>query len=97
MTYCNKPDCGFVEKKIRLEEVRSGNLTPVTVVKDQFNGVHSEGTWLAFNLNPGDLPDLTPLFWLYYNPVELPIGKGSTPDAAYESLVQQIVRYWEQQ
>lgn len=39
-----------MEDKIKLE------LYPLTIIKDRYSGVYSGGKWLAFNLDPEEIP-----------------------------------------
>jgi hypothetical protein len=89
-------------KKVELEELAKGNIYPVTIVMDRYNGIYSNGIWLAFNLDPCDIPDeiggddpTEMIFWREHDETKLPIGKGATPDEAIEDLKKKIKRYYE--
>ena len=63
---------------------------PTTIVADRYDGVYSHGKWLAFPCDYYSLPedfDGGDLecgdFWRKYKG---PVGKGNTPQEAFESL-----------
>jgi hypothetical protein len=67
-------------------------IWPVTVSKDRYNGVYSKALWLAFCLEPCEVPeepwgdDVTAgVYWREHPYVEL-IGKGSTMEEAVADL-----------
>lgn len=70
--------------------------SPVTVTADRYGGTYSGAPWLAFPQQPGDIPaDIfgedgdCAMFWDGY---KYPVGKGSTPQEAYEDLVKQLTK-----
>lgn len=102
------PDLEHAKKKMYLEAAQRGDVYPVTLVMDKFNGVYSDGTWLAFNLEAEELPKqfinndwaddaYASLFWQNHKQTDLPIGKGTTPDEAYANLIKNVILYWEHQ
>jgi hypothetical protein len=65
-------------------------LYPVTIIQDRYTGTYSGGRWLAFNLDPVDLPD-GPFSddvtcFNFWTETQMVIGIGDTPDEALESL-----------
>ena len=72
-------------------------MYPVTIVKARYGGSYEPGAWLAFHedseaLPPGwDGDDTTcSTFWRLAENLKLPIGAGSSPQAAYEDLVTKV-------
>lgn len=95
-------DTNAVIKKVELEELNKGNIYPVTVVMDRYCGTYSNAKWLAFNLDPCQVPDeiggddpTETIFWREHNDAKLPIGKGNTPDAAIVDLKEKVKHYYE--
>jgi hypothetical protein len=89
-------------KKVELEELSKGNIYPVTVVMDRYMGTYSGAQWLAFNLDPCDVPEeiggddpTETIFWREHDAENLPIGKGETPDQAIADLKEKVKRYYE--
>ena len=89
-------------KKVELEELSKGNVYPVTIVMDRYQGTYSNALWLAFNLDPSEIPDeiggddpTETIFWREHDDMKLPIGKGDTPNAAIADLKGKIQRYYE--
>lgn len=71
---------------------------PCTITMDRYSGTYSNAKWLAFALDPWDLPDEVgggdpeeESFWRSHNQDEFPVGKGRTPQEAYEDLQK---RHW---
>ena len=69
---------------------------PVTIVVDRYYGCYSGANWLAFPLYTEEIPDEVGggdieemCFWDNYGG---PVGKGVTPDEAYEDLVKKMKR-----
>lgn len=71
---------------------------PVTIISDRYSGTYSGGLFVAFPENYTDLPgteDEGPdgddvdcmMFWKHY---DAPYGIGSTPNQAFENLVQKM-------
>ena len=67
---------------------------PTTIVADRYDGTYSHGKWLAFPIDYYDLPediDSGDLecgeFWRKYPG---PVGKGNTPQEAFDNLVEII-------
>jgi hypothetical protein len=76
---------------------KNGELCPVTVVMDRYCGAYSRGEWLAFNCDPQDVPEepwcddcICDEFWHFLDEKRAPVGKGATPDKAYEDLVSKM-------
>ena len=71
-------------------------IYPLTVIADRYDGYYSGGNFLAFKLEPKDVPS-EPLedsmacanFWRNNS---LPIGKGSTPELAIMDLKIQLCK-----
>lgn len=65
-------------------------IYPLTIISDRYDGTYSGGRFLAFNLEPKDVPD-GPLaedvtcagFWAKN---DIPAGRGATPEAAVTDL-----------
>ena len=69
------------------------NIYPVTIICDRYGGTYSGAGWLAFNLDPEDIPedvsadDVTcMMFWEQHRQEDLPVGRGATPDEALQDL-----------
>ena len=73
------------------------DVYPVTIIVDRYGGCYSGGKYLAFNLEPWDLPRSVSWggdvdcaeFWADEAPKYV-IGKGNTPNEAYRDLVERI-------
>lgn len=83
------------EEGKRLLRIWLETLHPTTVIRDRYNGLYSEGKWLAFPLYHDDVPgeangcDLAQItfFELYTGPY----GQGETPDKAFEDLREKVL------
>ncbi len=77
-------------------------MTPLCIIEDRYSGAYSGGRYLAFHLTPYGVFNL-PIdagdcecnaFWEGrhpdYNVNDYIIGKGNTPEEAYEDLVQKL-------
>ena len=72
---------------------------PVTIIDDRYGGCYSGGKYLAFNVEPWDVPKGVSWggdvdcaeFWADEAPKYV-IGKGNTPNEAYRNLVEKIQR-----
>lgn len=77
-------------------------ITPLCIVEDRYNGVYSDGRYLAFHLTSHEVSCL-PIdagdcecndFWEGRHPDydvnDYIIGKGNTPEEAYEDLTQKL-------
>lgn len=89
-------------KKVELEQLNKGEAYPVTIVMDRYSGSYSNAKWLAFNLDPCDIPDEIGgsdpdemIFWREHDDRKLPIGKGATPDLAINDLIIKLKQYYE--
>lgn len=69
---------------------------PCTIVLDRYSGVYSGGKWIAYPLDPEDVPfavvgddNTCSEFWWDHNANDrlLPVGRGTTPMSAFENLV----------
>jgi prevent-host-death family protein len=69
---------------------------PCTIVADRYTGVYSGGRWIAYPLQPDDIPwavegdDSTcSEFWWDRNADDrlIPVGRGDTPMQAHDDLV----------
>lgn len=63
---------------------------PVTIVRSRYGGCYEGAPWLAFNLDPNQIPE----DWNggdtecseFFFKTDLPIGRGASPDGAIEDL-----------
>lgn len=70
------------------------HVFPVTIIDDRFGGLYSGGAYLAFNLEPWDVPKVFSWggdidcadFWGEESSQYI-IGKGDTPAEAYNDLI----------
>ena len=67
---------------------------PTTIIADRYGGTYSGGEWLAFPLDPWEIPEEVDgedvecmMFWEGFDGV---VGRGVTPDAAFLDLVIQM-------
>ena len=74
--------------------MKKTTIYPVTIVCDRYSGMHSGGSWTAWNLRENELPiglrlDDTDcdLFWAQN---EIIVGIGETPDLALLDLIFKI-------
>jgi hypothetical protein len=70
-------------------------LDPVTIVPDRYSGTYSGAPWLAFPLNPSDVPDepsggdiIAATWWAQAG--DVPVGRGDTPDHAHADLLRRL-------
>ena len=70
------------------------NIYPCTIINDRYNGSYSCAKWTAWELEINEIPyqiDLCDVtcqnFWEDYEGV---VGKGNTPDEAYNDLLEQL-------
>lgn len=80
-------------------------IYPLTITRDRYNGAYSKGKYLAFNLDPDDVPtEITADdvdchgFWLI-DADKYKIGKGDTVLEALKSLCELLTeeeRGWEE-
>ena len=69
----------------------SNLLYPITIIKDRYNGIYSGGAFLAFNLDYDEIPweinqdDVTCMVFWSTNK-NMIVGRGATPQEAYENL-----------
>jgi hypothetical protein len=70
-------------------------IDPATIIPDRYGGVYSGGQWLAFPLEPYDVPDepsgddITAVSW-WDQARDIPVGRGDTPDHAHADLVRRL-------
>jgi len=70
-------------------------IMPVTITPDRYGGTYSGGAWLAFPLDPYAVPDgpfggdLVANGW-WGDLGEVPVGRGETPDRAYDDLSRRL-------
>lgn len=102
MTKSPFKDLNEITKKIELENLSKGDLFPVTIVADRYDGCYSGGKWLAIQCINENIPDEIgasdpdeEMFWREHNDNKLPIGKGNTPDEALADLISKSKRYYE--
>ncbi len=88
-------------KKIELEQLAKGKVYPVTIVSDRYDGTYSNGKWLAFQLDPENIPEEIGssdpdemIFWLEHTDEKLPVGKGNSPNEALEDLKPKLIAYY---
>lgn len=69
-------------------------IYPLTVIPDRYGGAYSEGGYLAFNLDPNEVPEdvygddtACMMFWCRNS---LPVGKGQTPYEAIKNLYKKL-------
>lgn len=67
---------------------------PCIILADRYSGAYSGASWTAWNgyaipAGPEDGDVLCRNFWQDYKG---PVGKGSTPNDAYQSLCKQVAR-----
>lgn len=73
------------------------DLTPISIVQARYGGLYEGGRWLAFLLEADELPneafddDPTCREW-WDDASRLPIGRGTTPDAALDDLRVRVAR-----
>ena len=79
------------EKEMFLED-----RYPLTITADRFGGTYSGGRYLAFPLEPRDMPEgasaedvACAMFWSRYRE---PVGRGNTPGAALQDLLRAVAR-----
>ena len=72
---------------------------PVTIIDDRYSGCYSCGKYLAFNVEPWDVPkgvswggDVDCAEFWADEALKYVIGKGNTPNEAYRNLVEKIQR-----
>ena len=69
-------------------------IYPLTIILDRYNGTYSSGKYIAWNLEPNEIPkesqgsDTTSAFFWKYN--KIPCGKGNTPEEAIKNLKGEI-------
>lgn len=69
---------------------------PITILMDRYNGIYSGGRWLAFNLDPEEIPneigggDSCEMNFFYSPPDWLVFGKGNSPEEALEDLIEKL-------
>lgn len=73
------------------------DVYPVTIICDRYGGTYSGAEWLAFNLDPEDVPkDVAGddvecmMFWEQHRQDALSVGRGTTPDEALQDLYRKI-------
>lgn len=69
-------------------------IWPCTIISDRFDGQHSYGKWLAFNMLEKDIPkgvqgnDEECIY--YWNQNNIIVGRGDTPTEAYNDLYNKL-------
>lgn len=88
--------------KYNLQEAKHGRCYPCTIIMDRYTGAYSGGLWVAFNLDAHDVPfevdDSDPIcsnYWDAHEQLVTPVGKGNTPQEAYDDLLKNIIIYCE--
>ncbi len=80
------------------------DISPVTIICDRYGGTYSGAPWLAFNLDPEDVPEDVSgddvecmMFWEHQRSMEIldrkhamPIGRGNGPDEALQDLYRKV-------
>ena len=71
------------------------DIYPVTIIHARYGGAYEGGLWLAFNCYPEAIPnDATASdmpcgrYWSWVSIMDIPIGRGNTPDTALLDLLQ---------
>jgi hypothetical protein len=76
------------------DEVTMRDPYPVTIVRSRYGGTYEPGAWIAFPLDPEDLPvgyagdDVECV--TFFGEYRRPVGGGTSPDAAYADLRRQL-------
>ena len=72
--------------------MKNKEIYPVTIIKDRYDGVYSQGKWTAWPIGIQHIPlaqddgdSECNIFWDQY---DKPVGKGDTPDKAFADLVE---------
>jgi hypothetical protein len=67
---------------------------PCTIIPSRYGGVYEDGEWLAFPLHFAKVPTVVyggdPYCAKFFAETDLPIGRGDTPQDAYENLLDQV-------
>ena len=85
------------------------HIYPLTIVKDRYGGGYSKGYYLAFNLEPWDVPedingsDVDCICFWDEEAKEFAIGKGDTAQEAIDDLARKLqpaenansAKYWQ--
>ena len=86
----------MVHEKMTKEKIEKWfrSYFPTTIINDRYGGSYSNGGWLAFPLEPHEVPidvygsDLACImFWDEYTE---PYGLGETPQGAFDDLTQKL-------
>lgn len=91
--------------EVELEFLQKGDCYPCVIVMDRYQGTYSGGLWIAFQKYPNSLPDAIggddgdeARFYANHDDVrDFPIGRGNSPESAYNDLVTKAIVYWENQ
>ena len=80
---------------MKMKEIK--DVYPVTIIVDRYGGCYSGGKYLAFNLEPWDLPrgvswggDVDCAEFWADDVLHYVIGKGDTPEESYQDLVEKM-------
>ena len=72
-------------------------IHPLTIISDRYGGCYSGGKYIAFNLEPWDVPRevdgndrVCANFWCGEDFKEFVIGKGNSPEEAYYDLMEKM-------
>lgn len=86
--------------KNNLQDAQGGECYPCTIIMDRYTGAYSGAIWLAFNLYSYDVPKEIEAddgschrYWNTHDHLVTPIGKGDTPQEAYDDLLKNIITY----
>ena len=73
------------------------DIHPLTIISDRYGGCYSGGKYIAFNLEPWDVPKAVDgsdsecsNFWWGNDCQEFMIGKGETPEEACYDLIEKM-------
>ena len=76
---------------------KNKDFYPVTIIDDRYGGCYSGGKYLAFNLEPWDVPrgvswggDMDCAEFWTDEAYKYMVGKGDTPDEAYQDFVEKV-------
>jgi len=72
-------------------------IHPLTIISDRYCGCYSGGKYIAFHLEPWDVPKAVDgsdpecaNFWWGNDCQKFVIGKGETTDEAYRDLIEKM-------
>ena len=92
--------CEIIERLLELEKDK--HVYPLTIINDRYGGLYSGAHYLAFNLEPWDVPrgiswggDVDCAEFWGEESVQYIIGKGDTPEEALNDLIRlKMISNW---